>query len=129
MADFGIDLSSSPDLDFGLVTGRRALAEALLRRLSTPRGSLVSDLDYGFDLRLLMNEALGADDLARVQMAMEAELEKDERVGSVSSRLDFDAQRERARVTVAVATAGGPFQFVLGVDRVSVELLKGPEQA
>jgi phage baseplate assembly protein W len=127
MSDLGIDLVSSPDLDFRLVTGERALAEALLRRLSTPRGGLFSEPAYGYDLRMLLNEAMSEVELARAQMAIEAEIQKDERVTSVDTRLDFDAQRERLRLTAAVTTSDGPFQLILGVDRVTVELMKGPE--
>src|SRR5207253_1177574 len=79
--DFGADLSALPDLDirWPLQDGRRNLAEAIARRLQTPRGGLFYAPDYGTDVRSWLNEVLTEDDLFRVKMAVEAECEKDER--------------------------------------------------
>ncbi len=58
MTDFVVDVSTFPDLDssFTLITGRRVIAEAILRRLLTPRGGLAYDPDFGLDVRGWLNE-------------------------------------------------------------------------
>src|SRR5690606_6969920 len=63
MADLGTTLALTTDegldLDpsFGLVSGRRALAQAILARLDTPQGALWYDPDYGRDLKRWLNES------------------------------------------------------------------------
>jgi hypothetical protein len=48
----GSDISGVDDIDFALtlVDGRLALAQAILRRLTTPRGGLIGSPSYGYDL-------------------------------------------------------------------------------
>lgn len=124
--DFGIDVSCVADIDptFALVSGRRALAQALARRLSTPRGGLFYDGTYGYDLRSQLNAAV--DDFGgtfAIAAAVEAEVEKDERVLAATAEVTFDASTERLRVAIAIMAADGPFALVLGVDAVTVEIL------
>jgi hypothetical protein len=127
VADFGTDIRSIPDLDpgFGLVSGRAALVEDLLRRLSTPRGGVFFAPDEGYDLRALLNEGLDEDGIAREQMAIEAELERDERIASASVTLSLDHAQQRGRLTAALTDADGPFPLVIGINQLTVELLRG----
>jgi len=125
MADLGTDLSCVSDCtpDFAEATGRLCLAQAVARRLLTPRGGLVDDPNYGFDLTGYVNDDVSTADLARIQANTEAECLKDERV-------------EAADVTLSVSTAGlmigkiiltdsvGPFTLVLSIDEVTVSILK-----
>lgn len=66
MPDYGTDLSCVVDLDAGLaeVTGNTLLAQALARRLITPRGGLLDDPNYGYDLTQFLNADIGPTDLA-----------------------------------------------------------------
>jgi phage baseplate assembly protein W len=52
----GIDISATAELNaaFSLVSGRRALAEACIRRLTTPRGGLFYAPNYGTDVREML---------------------------------------------------------------------------
>src|SRR5947208_3071152 len=90
--DFGADLAALPDLDprWPLQSGGRNLAEAIARRLQTPRGGLFYAPDYGTDVRGWLNEAMTGDDVFRAQVAIEAECEKDERVRSASADLSLN---------------------------------------
>ena len=61
MADLGVDVFAVVDLDpaFRLVSGRVAHAQAIARRLGTPRGDLArigDDPDYGTDLRAFVGD-------------------------------------------------------------------------
>ena len=124
MADLGIDLSCATDLERSMrtVSGQRALAQALLRRLQTPRGGLFCDEDYGFDLRELVNTGFEARDLFRFRVAIEAELEKDPRVAAARATLTPDGTGG-LRLALQVESAEGPFDLVLSVSALSVELL------
>ena len=127
MADYGTDVSTFPGFDTTgrTITGARVVAEACLRRLMTPRGSLPYDLDYGYDLRDLLNEDLSAGDLRRHELAAELELEKDERIDSadVTLTLDTSTFTLSIRITGTLSNAAA-FAFTLAVGQVSAAVLK-----
>lgn len=125
--DYGADIGAVPDLDPMLptVTGRAVLREALVRRLSTPRGALFYEPDYGYDLRALLSEGITGSDLFAIAHAVGAEVRKDERVlgASVVPRLSADGSR--LALTLWITDAAGPFELVLVVSAVTVEVLRG----
>jgi hypothetical protein len=124
MAELGTDLSCVEDLDpaGAQVSGRILLAEAMARRLSTPRGGLIDDPNFGYDLTAYLNDDVGPGDLAAMSAGATAEALKDERVLSadVSVTLDPDG---KLRVTMALADSDGPFTLVLAVGATTVDLL------
>lgn len=125
MADFGTDISAVDDLDrdFTLVSGETTLAQALARRLQTPRGGLFYDPDYGYDVRELLLESLTAARISQAQAAISAECVKDERVVTATAAITFNAAEESLTIEVEIETADGTFDLVLSVDNVTVELL------
>lgn len=109
------------------VTGARLLAEAYFRRLTTNRGELLDDPNYGLGLSSLLNSAMTATELASIPGRIRNELDKDDR-----------GKREALRVVVRRSTTnaahyaiaihgetqdGDGFDLVLSVDEVTVELL------
>jgi hypothetical protein len=128
MADLGIDISCTDDLDpaFTPVTGTKALAQAMARRLITPRGSLFYDLEYGFDLRAYLNAGITQGDgfAFRLGAQIEAECLKDERVGTVDAQLSYDPVTEKLTVLLSGVASDGPFRLVLAVSAVTVEILR-----
>jgi phage baseplate assembly protein W len=124
--DLGTDVSATDTLDpnFTLVTGTRVVAEACFRRLTTERGSLWYAPDYGTDVREMMLAKMDQRRLDAWRSKIEAEVRKDQRVDTVSASIAFDPRTEIAKVSVAATTAAGPFDLVLAVSGVTVELLK-----
>jgi phage baseplate assembly protein W len=125
MAELGTDISCFPDLDpmFVLVSGKLNLAQAIARRLQTPRGGLFYDLDYGFDLRAYCNETITDFSLYALRASIEAECEKDERVLKASSIITAPLDGKLS-VSIELTTAEGPFKLILAASAVTVELLK-----
>lgn len=123
MADLGTDISCTLDSppEMGEVTGRTCLAQAIVRRLITPRGRLIDDPDYGYDLSQYLNDDLARSDLARIQFESESECTKDERVLSASVVLTVASGTMTAIVTLQ--DADGPFTLVLAINDVTVQLL------
>jgi hypothetical protein len=125
--DFGSDVSTTlnGDLDptFAVITGSQVLAEALFRRLTQPRGGLLSDPNYGIDVRDTLNGAYSEADIARLKSDIERECEKDERVVTAQSDVAFVAITGELRITVSVGTAQGPFTLVLAVNNVTATLI------
>jgi hypothetical protein len=128
MADLGIDISCTDDLDpaFTPVTGTLALAQAIARRLITPRGGLFYDLEYGLDLRAYLNAGIAQSDgfAYRLGAQIESECLKDERVLSVNADVTFDPQTESLTVLLSGVAGAGPFRLVLSIDAVTVEILR-----
>lgn len=125
MPDFGTDISALDDLDpgFALVSGEAMLARAIARRLTTPRGGLFYDPDYGYDVRGLLLDSLTPAKLASASAAIGSEVEKDPRVAAASVTFTEDTSAARLTISVEVETDAGPFDLVLSVDALSVELL------
>jgi hypothetical protein len=125
MPDFGTDLSALPDLDptFTTRSGSSVLAEAVARRLQTPRGGLFYAPEYGLDVREALNEAWDPRALERWRAAIERECEADERVERASASLAFDPRQQTLRLSIQIDAAHGQFQLVLAITALSVDLL------
>jgi hypothetical protein len=83
------------DLDPGLalVADAQLMNEAVIKRITTPRGGLFYDPDYGVDVREYLNAPIDDARLFELQGLIEAELEKDERISSAAAVLSFDPPR------------------------------------
>lgn len=125
MADTGKDISATAGLDpaFTLVSESRIVAEAALRRLTTPRGSLLRAPNYGTDLREALLSRLDRARLDAWRARVEAELRKDDRIETVAARLAFDRITGTLSVRVEGTTGATPFAFTLAVTEVTTELL------
>lgn len=125
--DFGTGLSCVTDLTdtMSVVSGRRLVAEAIARRLQTPRGRLIKHPNYGFDVCGELNGDLSAADIARIQSGVEAECVKDERVLDATAVLTFAASK--LTLVITLEDAAGPFVLVLAATAVSVTLLSVSE--
>ncbi len=100
-----------------------ALAQALARRYTTPRGGLFYDPMYGYDLRSLVGSSAS---LAAVQTAAAAEARKDERVNDCSVVItptgNFNGETWKVQIN-AVTSFSQVFQLTLNVSAVTVSLL------
>ena len=117
---YGTDLACITDIDprMASVSSTAALFQALVRRLDCPRGGLVDDRDYGFDLRGAMNRGLTRANLVGISSAVRAELEKDDRVESVSVTSTISSDGTELTVTARVRPydeSAGPFTLIVGV--------------
>lgn len=127
---FGRDMSCTDAIrTTRLVSGTRLVAEACYRRLITPRGSLIggeAEASYGLDLTSLVGttdvDALAASLPGRIAI----ELQKDDRVGDVSTNVVVTKNGPAATfgVTIRVTTTEAEsFTLTLAVTEVSVALL------
>jgi hypothetical protein len=129
LATYGTDLSTyrgtTPDLSFTRISGRRAVAEAVARRWSMRRGTLVTDEDAGLDLRDWLNAALSQADLYALASALKTEGERDERVAEVDVTVRLDPSTSVLTVIGAITPIDSDaFRLVLNVSAVTVEILE-----
>jgi len=121
----GNDLSCIGDID---PTGRETsekmcLVQALARRLITPRGRLIDDPNYGYDLNQWLGSDIGQAEIAQIQHISRAEVMKDERLQSATVTAQFLQASNTLIVTISVSTVLGTLQLVLGVSALTTTLI------
>lgn len=127
--DFGTDVSCVTDVDprCAVVSGRRLLAEAVARRLITPRGRLIGDPNYGTDITDYINDDVSKTNLAAMRAAIIAEARKDERVEKCQVIITPPPARDmgigKYLIAVTLTDADGPFDLTLAVNQLTLELL------
>lgn len=125
-AALGHDLSCVMDLDPLMVEvdGRLGLAQSIARRLITPRGGLIDDPNYGFDLRVFLNGDTDGSKrtIAIMAQGIEAECLKDERVQRATATVTFVAGT--LTVGINLVDGQGPFSLVLAISSVTASILK-----
>lgn len=120
--DYGRDIRIGKVV--GTKSGLKNLIEALVRRLSTAKGSLFYDLEYGLDLRLFLNYEIDRDTLDEIRVSIEQQLERDERVQQARCSVDFNAQTFSLKIDIQVTPViGQTFTLVVSVNKLSVQLL------
>ncbi len=125
---YGIDVSTFVDGDldpyFRPLSGARAVAEAVVRRWTTPGGGLFFDLSFGIDVREHVSQAMSPPALFAFGSQLAAQAEEDERVHSALLDVSFDPMAKGLHVRAEIRTARGPFTLVVSVDRLTVEILE-----
>lgn len=121
--DDGTDISCVNDFapDGRITSGRHLIAEAIARRLITPRGRLIDDPNYGLDLTGFTYDDMSAGDIAAMRAGIEAECLKDERLTAATAT---------ASLALGILTIGltltdgiGPFALVLSVSATTISIL------
>ena len=126
--ELGSDFSCTDDLDpnWGVVSGTTCLGQALYRRLTTKRGALWYDPNYGTDIRQYLNSSTPINVIGQ---AVENECRKDERVEDVEAFVETDAAGETYTIAVRVTAADAPFSLTILATSLTVELLEISEAA
>jgi hypothetical protein len=127
LPDFGTTLSCTFDLDAmgAQVTGLQALSQALIRRITTPRGRLLYDPNYGYDIMSEINDDVVDSQVGAIGAQMDQEFLKDQRVFSSTTTVTLSAFGE-IDTTSLIQSALGPFSLVLNVTAVSVNVVLSP---
>lgn len=119
---YGQDLDCTTDISEDLLevdpSSRTALAQALLRRLSCPRGRLPDDPTYGFDLRGMLNRGTDAAALRDLAGQVKGEVLKDDRIDGADVTTTYTSQTRTLDVLIWVSPidpALGEFSLTLAV--------------
>lgn len=123
---YGTDLWCQDDIRESAedVTGRLLLAQSNYRRVTTDRGSLPDDPDYGINVRSFLHVGMTDRDIAAAQGQIAQELEKDDRNERVTVEivLTLATKAMRIRIFVEPADESGDFEMVLAVTSADVLL-------
>ena len=125
MTDYGTDFSCTDDLETTLVTvsDTDVVIQALYRRYITPRGRLIGDPDYGFEIASYLNSDVSPPDVAWIESQIKHEGEKDERVSIVNPTVTLTAQGLMTVRIDVVLLDNTTFRLVLAVSDVTVSIL------
>jgi hypothetical protein len=115
----GTDISMGVDLDPGMseVGGRRALADAIVRRLSTPTGGLPEFPAYGLDLTSYIGRAYSPEQL---EADVLDQVFQEEEVEDASVQLEYI--NGTISIVIAIDDALGPFDLTISIDEVDVSV-------
>lgn len=119
----GISCIYSVGTSFTMVSEKQCLAQSLVRRLISPRGSLKWSPTDGTDLRDFLNHAQTPTGKFALEQAAKNECEKDDRVQSAQATSVMNSANGTCQLTIKIVTANGPFDLVLLVESLTVSLL------
>jgi hypothetical protein len=124
-SDFSLLTDVGPAMRFleGEENEERAFLEALVRRLSTPRGGLFYDDDYGLDLRAFLNSNVSPNQIA---YQVENELRKDERVEDCTAEATVQSDGT-ILLEIEVKAGEEPFDLTVLVNEVTVTMLNAQQ--
>lgn len=131
MTDYGrdlktvVDANGNVDLTPGMLesTGRAVLAESLVRRQTTRRGSVIDAPNDCFDIRDWLSSEMIPTKLSQLRGTLRAELEKDERVKIATVTMAYNEQSKTLTITEAIDSTSGPFKLTLSVTDLTISLL------
>lgn len=117
---YGRDLSCVSDLTVDMSetdpNSPLGIAEACARRLQTPRGGLIDDPDYGFDVRGLENRGVPEATLRDLAGQIRSELKKEDRITDASVTVVRSGSSLAIQIVLTPADiALDTFAFVLSV--------------
>lgn len=125
---FGSDLSCVEDLtpDMAELASADVLvvAQAALRRLTTPRGALLDDPDYGLDVQAYVHKAMTPAELRAMAGQIRLELLKDDRIEDAQVTVTPDGA-SRFSISIRGVTATGPFELTgkLGAEGLIADIV------
>jgi hypothetical protein len=116
LTPLGSDLAGVTSLDYALTTatGRLALAQAILRRLTTPLGGLVGTPTYGYDVLALIGSTVPEqviEESVLEQVLFEEEVED---ASCAAARIDSSLNLQ-----INVIDSDGPFELTLTAEELT----------
>lgn len=111
----------STTVSLSIVTGRVALAHAILRRLCTPRGGLFYDDEYGYDVLNAIGASAGPGIEGQVEQGVLEQITAEEEVDD--ARVTATFTDGLLRIEMLVTDGDGPFDLTLTVDQLTLTLL------
>lgn len=114
------------ELHMPKVSGRTALAQAIARRLQTPRGRVPWWPNYGTDIR---NMLLSKTPPNVIVSSVVRECLKDERVAQADVVAVESTDGRTLKLDLTITDADGPFDFTMSIDDAAVNLIALQKEA
>lgn len=123
--DLHPSLRSITSLEAGDAPARLILANAIVRTLDTPQGSLPDAPSRGYDMKRLILHEMAQDQLDAEAAQMEEQINLDERV--VSATVDLKQTRTTGGLVLTIVVTvdpdfDGPFSFTITAAEAAIEV-------
>lgn len=124
----GDDLAGIDDLTPSMaeVSGRTALAQSLARRLITPRGALIYDVNFGYDLNQWVNADVAQSDVSQIQGYIRQEMLKDQRVISAQVTAQYVGANQVDAALTGIVANPNPYPTGVMVFVINIQDGTGP---
>jgi hypothetical protein len=128
---FGTDLATvmqpdgSIDLDPGMseVTGRSLLIQRVMRRVTTPRGSVVDAPNDCIDIRNYVRAGVLASTPGNIQIQLQKEFLKDQGITSAAVGVTYVDAIGKLSITASLGSSYGPLQLTFNLTAGNVQVL------
>lgn len=116
---WGSDLSCMDDLteDCAELDGfdAKIVAQSVYRRITTPRGSLLDDPDYGVDVMQFLSSGMTTKELRAIEGQLHGEIAKDDRVDAVVCSAIFTQSTRSLEIRIDASLVDSSETFALTV--------------
>ena len=119
-SDVSCAASLDPDMRELAGDDQTVLAQAIIRRLDTPRGQLPDDGEYGLSLRDMLSTGLTDSTRRSIAGRVHNELIKDDRLDTVSVVVESGVASELTLTITVTPVEGDPFRMVLAASATGV---------
>lgn len=125
----GVSDPSAPSLP-DVVAGRQLLAEAVVRRINTARGTLpdtkapTTTGNYGIDIQDMVDADMTASDAGKLAASIDAQIRQDERVFYTHTTATL--ANSTLTIVTTLVDGSGPFKLTLQISLVTGALLGAP---
>ena len=130
MTDYGTDTYCLDSMKTGrMASGATLIGQRLYHALITPRGALIGGPDeesFGEDLSSLVGSPAGIESERAIREKIQRAASKDEEILSVAIQIQTTVETTGEvahEVQIAADTSSGPFNLVLSINDLSVELV------
>ena len=130
MTDYGTDTYCRDSMKTGrMVSGATLIGQRFYHALITPRGALIGGPDeesFGEDFSSLVGSPAGIESERAIREKIQRAASKDEEILSVAIQIQTTVETTGSvshEVQIAADTSSGPFNLVLSIDDLSVELV------
>lgn len=129
MVDFGkdlktvVDANGNVDITPGMLesTGRAVLAERLVRRQTTPKGSVQGSPNDCFDVRDFLSKEMDQTQLSQLKGVIRQELLKDPGCLDVVVTMTFN--QGKLTIREQVTSSAGPFVLTIAITDLTLDVL------
>jgi hypothetical protein len=104
-------LDLTPDMQ--MATGRDVLAQSIIRRQTTPRGSVLVSPNDCIDIRSMLSQGMTLAQLQSLSDTIRVELLKDQRVNAAQVQINFNPLTNVTTITESIFSSTGPFTLTL----------------
>lgn len=127
---YGQDLTCIDDFTFDFVENdpfsSLAVAQDIYHRLTTERGLIPDDEDYGLDIIRMLQRGFSPNGLIETKGQIENEIRKDDRIDprtlKVAVSIDSTSDAPTLSISISATSSQGPFSLIMSASDMGVVL-------